>query len=52
MQCLSCVFDNEECTHRNAEEEWQELAESGECPGCAGVLDKDNTYVLPLDYEK
>jgi len=36
MQCLSCVFDNEECTHRNAEEEWQELAESGECPGYYG----------------
>jgi len=40
MQCSSCVFYRyRDCTNVNAEEEWLELAEVGECPGYYGKED-------------
>ena len=34
FQCSSCIFlEDRECSNKNAEETWMELAETGECPG-------------------
>ena len=58
MECLSCkyftttftewkVFLDGDCTNAEAEDNWEELARTGECPGFQGRVD-----ALELQAEK
>ena len=40
MECLSCkYFLDGDCTNAEAEDNWEELARTGECPGFQGRVD-------------
>jgi len=36
MQCNDCVFYNGNCTAGACDEDWEDLATEGECPGYYG----------------
>ena len=37
MECLLCkYFLDDDCTNAEAEDNWEELARTGECPGYCG----------------